>query len=638
MDTDGGQSGSSGTGPDHGLAVALAAARAGSEKADTYLDETTRLVRLQIEQIEGERPFGHFAHFSAVMKAAFEGAVALVAIAVIVALGAAVWSAARSDGLVIEPFSVPSDMAARGLTGQVIAARLLDRLSQLQAQTGSSRAPSSYANNWGDDVKVQIPETGVSIGQLYDYLCRWLGHETRISGEIWRDPSGRISIAARVGADASPAFTGSEAGLGALMQKTAESVYRATQPYRYAVYLANANRTKEAEAAYLALIANGPVLDRAWAYIGIEGIYQNRADERRAEQVLYRALALKPGFVMAYTNLAALYGQLQHDEASLQAQKKTVELLQRDTEDDIAESARKLDLATSEAVLASDLGDYRAQLAYNREAELMPDLGTAIENARESDIQAFASAHDAADAAAAYADLPPVQDARTQLVRHAVHMLTELLLGHWQPALAQRKEIETGLTAFGPQGPGIVRRQFWPYVAYALARSGDMKAAHRLIDRTPADCVICLRQRGRIDALEKNWAGAEYWLARAARAAPTPPFVWTDWGQVLLAKGDYDGAIAKYEIAHARGPHFADPLEGWGEALIARNRSDLALAKFEEANKFAPSWGRLHLKWGEALMWSGDRQGAQKQFAIASGLDLTAAEKSELLTGRKANG
>ena len=98
----------------------------------------------------------------------------------------------------------------------------------------------------------------------------------------------------------------------------------------------------------------------------------------------------------------------------------------------------------------------------------------------------------------------------------------------------------------------------------------------------------------------------------------------------MMAKGDLDGAAAKFESAHAKGPHYADPLEMWGEVLIAKNRSDLAFAKFEEANKYAPNWGRLHLKWGEALMWSGKRGDARKQFAIAAGLDMTPSEKSEL--------
>jgi Flp pilus assembly protein TadD len=68
----------------------------------------------------------------------------------------------------------------------------------------------------------------------------------------------------------------------------------------------------------------------------------------------------------------------------------------------------------------------------------------------------------------------------------------------------------------------------------------------------------------------------------------------------------------------------------WGEALMRKNRSDLALAKFEEAAKYAPNWGRLHLKWGEALLWSGDKDGAKKQFAAAATLDMTPSEKSEL--------
>jgi tetratricopeptide (TPR) repeat protein len=99
-----------------------------------------------------------------------------------------------------------------------------------------------------------------------------------------------------------------------------------------------------------------------------------------------------------------------------------------------------------------------------------------------------------------------------------------------------------------------------------------------------------------------------------------------------LAKGDLDGAIAKFTVANTLGPHFADPLEMWGEALMAKNRSDLALAKFEEAIKYAPNWGRLRLKWGEALLWSGDKAEAQKQFTIARGLDLMPAERVELTT------
>jgi cytochrome c-type biogenesis protein CcmH/NrfG len=99
---------------------------------------------------------------------------------------------------------------------------------------------------------------------------------------------------------------------------------------------------------------------------------------------------------------------------------------------------------------------------------------------------------------------------------------------------------------------------------------------------------------------------------------------------MLLAKGDVEGAIAKIRVANQKGPRFADPLAMWGEALIAQNRSDLALAKFEEANSYAPNWVHLHLKWGEALLYTGDKTGAKKQFAIASRLDLTPVDRVRL--------
>ena len=72
-------------------------------------------------------------------------ATGVVGIAVAAALVFMIWTASQSNGLLIEPFSVPPELAQRGLTGQVVAAKLLDNLSQIQAQAASLRpfAPSS---------------------------------------------------------------------------------------------------------------------------------------------------------------------------------------------------------------------------------------------------------------------------------------------------------------------------------------------------------------------------------------------------------------------------------------------------------------------------------------------------------------
>ena len=83
---------------------------------------------------------------------------------------------------------------------------------------------------------MEIPETGVSIGELRNFLREWLGHDIHISGEVFRTAAG-IAVTARASGEAGASFAGTEADLDALVQKAAEHVYEVTQPYRYANYL-----------------------------------------------------------------------------------------------------------------------------------------------------------------------------------------------------------------------------------------------------------------------------------------------------------------------------------------------------------------------------------------------------------------
>ncbi len=196
----------------------LALNAASRERADAFLEDQARLVReqtelarLQAEDLRREDKLRHWSlivhHSSDVMKLAFEFSVALIFIAIVAAIGAAIWNAAHDNGLVIEAFSVPPDMAARGLTGQVVATQLQDRLAAMQSGTDSARPAASYTNNWGSDIKVVIPDTGVSVGEIYRYLAGWLGNETHISGEVYRTPSG-IALTVRAGADGGSTATG----------------------------------------------------------------------------------------------------------------------------------------------------------------------------------------------------------------------------------------------------------------------------------------------------------------------------------------------------------------------------------------------------------------------------------------------
>jgi tetratricopeptide (TPR) repeat protein len=676
-ETEGQDSGAeaSGAGVDP-AAMALALGGASREKADAFLDDQRamiadqrKLVQLQAKELSHELKLRHWSlwvrHASGVLRLALELSAGMLLLFAVTAIGVMVWNAAHADGLIIESFSVPPDMAARGLTGQVVATKMLDNLSTIQSQVTSARAPSSYANDWGNDLKVEIPETGISVGEAYRFLKEWLGHETHISGEVVRSERG-ITVTARAGGEAGNSFSGSESDFDALLQQATEAVYAGTQPYRYGVYLQIKGRMAEAEAFLIKATRALTGRERAWANTGLYNLFADQDRQAEACQVANAAIAPDPDFGWGWTKIEICAKTQDRPEAELAAGRNMLRLLTDSASSEIRPEAIAVLRQRPAADRDRVLGDYAD--AARQELLIYPSLADSTDPAQQvrgimsvpgSNIALTAGEpytygadliadHDSIAARRLIAEAPGYaaaikvvsitnQDTRDNMAAAghsfgALEMVLAMETGDWLQAtrLADALDAEeAALDATYDAGlyPPIV---IWPLRAYALAMRGDFKTAHSWIDRTPADCDICLRTRGKIDAAEKNYDGAAFWFAMAISKAPSSPIAIANWGQALLLKGDADGAIAKFTLANQKGPHFADPLEGWGEALMKKNQSHLALAKFTEAEKYAPNWGRLHLKWGEALTYAGKKDEAQKQFALAAGLDLSADDKAEL--------
>ena len=616
-------------------------ASSSSEEARIYLREQTELARLQkqnlIEQNAFELSHLRWRRFNDQMRGALQLMLVAVGALIVIAIGAAIWSAAHDSSLVIEAFSVPSDLAARGITGEAVAAQLQDKLTAMQTETDSARPADSYANNWGTDIKIQIPDTGVSISEFYRMLAAWFGHQTHISGEVYRTPDG-LAVTVRASGDSGDTVEGSERDLDGLMQKAAEAIYARTQEFRFAIYLAGRpGPNGESTPQILQRLAqSGSSRDRIWAFMGI-GTNAEYADPLHAPEIQARAIPLAQRFALPYQNIADEESWLGHDEAALAAVNKDVALL-ANGDGEMSARAGAISLPANRGFAAELTGDYNEAQRRHLEATLAPDYAHIAEIARAWMAKDRALLHEAGAARDAWNSVP-APTVRIGIVNSDIFGIGILYdLSDWNAVIEKSAQFEKYLKdgentpPYTPAfAPVTLSRQIWPYTAAALAHTGDMNVALTLVAKTPLDCDPCLRMRGNIAALDHDWNGAARWFAIVSARAPSIPFADTDWGAMLLAKGDYDGAIAKFQSANRKGPHFADPLEMWGEALIAKNRSDLALEKFEEADIYAPNWGRLHLKWGEALLWSGDKDGAQKQFVMARALDLAPVEKSELV-------
>ncbi|HET7084781.1 MAG TPA: hypothetical protein VFI23_08430 [Rhizomicrobium sp.] len=607
-------------------AAALALDGASRQEADAFLRDQRALIAAQLHHLHEQLKQIHLDIFEKWLGALLRLATLCVGIGAVVAISLMVRDARNSNGLLIEPFKVPPDLAAKGLSGETVASRVLDRLSQMQNGTQSGRPAQSYSNNWGNDLKVEVPETGVSVGELRRLLREWLGHDTHITGEVWHTPNG-VAIAARAGGDVGEVVTGQEADFENLLQQVAENVYRATQPYRYANYLDRdalrpgaVLRVDEAEAIYRRLIYDPDPVERAWAWNGLANLaWTQQRDIPEAVRDWHKAHSIIPDFPSGFTGLSVFEMILGHAEAALT----------------MAEQYEGITGGRNRYV-AEYLGDYAELTRICMASSEIPDSrgpGAGRAGFQQCAATGLAGQHDGAGLREWLRTYPQAAGYSTGRAMSArVQPNYYFLLEDWRAVIAFTPRVESLIRTAAPGFDlrTVSQREFAPRVARAKAMLGDIAGAQALIAATPADCYDCIRARAVIAALAGEPGRADYWFTRAVRDAPSLPFAYHDWGRSLLARGQPDAAIAQFMIANKKGPHFADALEGWGEALMAKNQSHLALTKFADAEKYAPNWGRLHLKWGEAITYAGKKNEAQKQFARAALLDLTPSEKSEL--------
>ena len=541
-------------------------------------------------------------------------------------IGFLIWEATQARGLVIEAFSVPPAFAANGLTGDVVAAQVQDRLTAMQARTDSARAPETFANNWGSDIEVEIPQTGVSLMELRRALRRLLGHETRVTGAVYRTPTG-LRVTARVSRHDGDTVDGAEADFDALAARAAEAVFARAQPYRYGVYLSQNDKREESKAVFMRLAERGLASERPWALTG----YATELDDgARATALLRQSAAEGPNLALTWFNLGSIEGALGHSEAALEAARTGARLTRRADRGGYSEGTARAARLLQTATYAELLGDYRTAMLQYEQALKGPEYFGIRAQSPASQSAARARLHEVSAARRAAAALGPDDGAISETLQvyggpPLVHYYADAAIEDWAAALRQIRSYQAAVG-----DPVADATTVTPFAAEALARLGRHAEAEALAAATPADCYLCVQKRGVVAALRGDHLSADRWFALAVRLGPSLPFADADWGRALIDRGEPAAAAEKLARAHEKGPRWADPLGMWGEALMAQGDLAGARAKFRAADARAPAWGRNHLRWGEALWRSGRTAEARRQFQAASRLDLSASERAAL--------
>lgn len=635
-------------------AVATALGRAGRSKAvdqdaARFLRKQTELIELQTEHLHEQREMviSHlrWRRFSDRMRALLQVMTAALGLAIAAGIGWMAWSASQEQGLVIDAFAVPPALAQRGYDGQALATKFLDRLRALELSSGSIRSPVSFHGGQQAALKLEIPETGVSLDEVQRFLDRQLGRQIHISGEI-QTTGDQATLSVRDGERPAVEVSGPAANLSALIDQAAEQVFARSEPYRYATHLRRIGRFQDALAQFQALVASGGEADRQWARQAWGAVLATNLGDLQGGVAVERAcVADDPGAAFCWQNLIPYEEDVGHDQAALRAADESLTAKTRARTSEINAAARAYLALATQSERSKLLGDSLATLAAeDRIKPLDPLIGDApsvaillADDLRRAD--ALSALH---DPGAAERIIRPIAQSQALIAAQApdarAHILADLDTssglvaadwGAWGSAQTQEVAALTLFQSLGASGtryllPARVR------AAVAAAKAGDVTGAADLIGPAPPDCYPCAIARAQIAEANGDRPGADSWFAVAARLGPSLPKAETAWGSALLARGDAAGAIAKLAAAHAKGPNFADPLELWGEALMRQKLYAAAAAKFAEAAPHAPRWGRLQLMWGEALMLSGQYAEARERFETANALALSAPDRAAL--------
>lgn len=578
------------------------------------------LMREQIGLARNER-------FRNRIKAVRDGALVALMIGAIAGLGWLVFNAAQDRSVVMQAWSVPSEISDTGLTGAVLAGDLVGRISQMQreAEALSYVASVDTLEEGQDALRIEIPSTGVSFGELETYLRRRLGRQRIITGSVIRQGEA-VTLTVRMSGAPNQSFQGGIGDLADLTRQAAEAIMLRTQPLRYADYLSTVGRLDDARAVLVPLTQTGTTEERASAFASLGQLLSSGIDTQAPTLAGRQAVWLNPNDVNTQLFLAFTAYGLSHSQEDFDALSAAQRAL-----NDRGARARLSPAGLQRArpviayALAEDQADFQQAATMVRQIE---DLTGGYFGVRAV---ALARARDLAasrDAVRSQQTVAP--DGRMSAAGHTARtqIYQAVATDDWVKVrdVARARLDELG-DASQPNIDGR-RRLLMPYLAIALARTGDVAGARAVVSQTPLDCDLCVRARGTVEGLAGNVAGSEAEFRRVTARAPSLPFAFSEWGEARLARGDAAGAIPLFRQAQAKGPRWADPIKYEGDALARLGDVKGATGRYREALTRAPRWGGLHMALARALEASGKADAALVEYRAAAALDLSVAERA----------
>ncbi|MGI4943808.1 MAG: hypothetical protein ACRYHQ_25135 [Janthinobacterium lividum] len=555
-----------------------------SAEAAIYLRKQAHFVAIQSEHLHEQRAI-QLSHlkvrrFSDRLRVATQLFVFMVVAFIGLGVAVMVYDAFTAQSVIVDIFDTPPILAADGLSGQVVAGLVLDELTRLEASTHTTTIKRNLTSAWTNDITVEVPETGVSLGELDRILKSRFGHDLHIGGSLMRSTNGGLTLAVRGAGIAARTFTGGAGDIGRLTTDAAEYIYGESQPPLYAEYLTSNGRADEAIAFSKSKLSDASGMDRSFLLFDwATGLGQNNQSPDFQNELFRKSLELEPTRWAAYEDIAANQIELGDEEGAW----RTMEVMQK-LAGGRPGKAPESDFSNLDYLVWNLPAERTANSADSNAALDLTALGSVV---ADVDIRM----HDPADARLQLATTKTrAWDPSLDFITHFTAGFQALESGDGPRAATEMEAVGKALS-----NPLIVAN----YASYGcwIAPAEELAGHYALADAAIAaggHFVDCARFHADILDGRGDWSGAQKAYAAAVAIAPDLPAGYYSWGLALARHGNLDGAIAKLAAANTCGPGWADPLKAWGDVLARQAHWKAALTKYDQALPLAPAWDDLH--------------------------------------------
>jgi tetratricopeptide (TPR) repeat protein len=572
-----------------------------ARKTVEFLSEQTQLLKAQKECLIDEHAL-RLAHLRNQVRAentrrlglrvriGLHAVIALVAIGIAIGAAIMIHDAVGSRSVVIDAFDIAPNIAAQVPSGKIVAAGLLDVLTRIQAATRSGAEHRSLSSAWTNDIAIDVPETGISIGQLERTMKARFGHDQHIDGDLAQSEGGGLALTVRGTGILPKTFIGEARHLDKLLTQAGEYAYGQSQPGLFAAYLANNDRNDEAirfsETAYArADSSERPYVLNYWA----NAIAGRGADGAMREALpLYReALRRKPDYWTAYNNIMYALNGLGDEEGLVRVSEQLVLAAGgrpgRAPEHEYQNYDRTVwDLPAERAEAIADVESHSG-IGTTGSAGGAENLQIAQYEVQMHDVEAATLRLNTTPVDAKY--VPDV--AQATFVR-------ALLAEEKNDPEAAAREWDAYVEAYANPSVRTNDPHTICFAAPSYEKTGQSAKAEAALNAVGGLTLVdCYRFRGDILDLRGDWPNAQAWYAKAVKLAPSIPSGYYSWGMALVRHGNLEGAAEKFNGANRLGPHWADPLKAWGDVLMKQGHAKKAIEKYNEALKYAPNWTAL---------------------------------------------